>query len=207
MDVTDEDSVREGLRAICSRFGGLDLLVPNAGLAHVDSLLDMPTEAFQRVQQVNTIGYFLTIREAARLMVSQGLGGNIVVNASKNVFAPGADFGAYSASKAAGHQLGKIAAIELAKHGIRVNLVNADAVFGDDDIPSGLWQTVGESRARSRGLDPAELRGYYRQRNLLKAEIRADHVGNAVLFFATNQTPTTGATLPVDGGLPEAFPR
>jgi len=90
---------------------------------------------------------------------------------------------------------------------VRVNMVNADAVFGDAKRPSGLWQAVGPARARSRGLDPAELRDYYRQRNLLKTAVTADHVGNAVVFFASNLTPTTGATLPVDGGVPEAFPR
>jgi enoyl-[acyl-carrier-protein] reductase (NADH) len=80
-------------------------------------------------------------------------------------------------------------------------------VFGDGARPSGLWQEVGPSRAKSRGLDPAELREYYRQRNLLRAAVTPEHVGNAVVFFASNQTPTTGATLPVDGGVAEAFPR
>jgi NAD(P)-dependent dehydrogenase (short-subunit alcohol dehydrogenase family) len=206
-DVTDERSVREMVRAVCARFGGLDLCVPNAGIAHSGPLLDTPDEDWRRVIEVNATGYFLTIREAARVMVAQGLGGNIVINASKNVFAPGAEFAPYSASKAAGHQLGKVAALELAKHGIRVNMVNADAIFGDAALPSGLWQKVGPARARARGLQPDELQAYYRQRNLLKAEVRAEHVGNAVVFFASNQTPTTGATLPIDGGIPEAFPR
>jgi NAD(P)-dependent dehydrogenase (short-subunit alcohol dehydrogenase family) len=94
-----------------------------------------------------------------------------------------------------------------AEHGIRVNLINADAVFGDAEHPSGLWSTVGPDRARSRGLRPEQLPAYYRERNLLRAEVRPEHVGNAVVFFASNQTPTTGATLPVDGGLPDAFPR
>src|SRR5437867_1106834 len=147
------------------------------------------------------------LRDAAALFRRQGTGGNVIVNSSKNVFAPGADFGAYSASKAGAHQLGKVAALELAAAGVRVNLVNADAVFGDAKRPSGLWQAVGPARARSRGLDPAALQDYYRQRNLLKATVTAEHVGNAVVFFASNLTPTTGATLPVDGGVPDAFPR
>jgi NAD(P)-dependent dehydrogenase (short-subunit alcohol dehydrogenase family) len=131
----------------------------------------------------------------------------VIVNSSKNVFGPGADFGAYSASKAGAHQLGKVAALELAALGVRVNMVNADAVFGDAERPSGLWQEVGPARARSRGLEPAELEGFYHQRNLLKTRVTAEHVGNAVVFFASNLTPTTGATLPVDGGVAEAFPR
>jgi NAD(P)-dependent dehydrogenase (short-subunit alcohol dehydrogenase family) len=156
---------------------------------------------------VNLVGYFLTLRAAARVMRSQGTGGNIIVNASKNVFAPGADFGAYSASKAAGHQLAKVAAIELAPIGVRVNMINADAVFGEGDTPSGLWREIGPDRARSRGLPPDKLREYYRERNLLHAEVTGADVGRAVVFFASNQTPTTGATLPVDGGIVAAFPR
>jgi hypothetical protein len=86
-------------------------------------------------------------------------------------------------------------------------MINADAVFGDARRPSGLWQEVGPARRGSRGLDPSELQDYYRQRNLLRATVTADHVGNAVVFFASNLTPTTGATLPVDGGVADAFPR
>ena len=120
---------------------------------------------------------------------------------------PGPAFGAYSASKAAGHQLGKIAALELAEHGIRVNMINADAVFAHQDIQSGLWAEVGPQRAASRNMKTEDLPEYYRGRNLLKCRVYGHHVGNAVVFFASNATPTTGATLPVDGGVAEAFPR
>jgi NAD(P)-dependent dehydrogenase (short-subunit alcohol dehydrogenase family) len=207
MDVTDEASVHAGMDEVCRLYGGLDVLVLNAGIAHVSPLLDLEGAALRRVVDVNFHGYFNVLQAAARLMKRQSLGGNVIVNSSKNVFAPGADFGAYSASKAAGHQLAKVAAMELAPFGIRVNLINADAVFGNAARPSGLWQEVGPARAKSRGLDPAELQDFYRQRNLLKATVTPEHVGNAVVFFATNQTPTTGATLPVDGGVAEAFPR
>jgi len=207
MDVTDEESVAAGFVETCRLYGGLDLLVLNAGVAHVSALEDLDPAALRRVIEVNLVGYFLVLREAARLFRRQGLGGNVVVNSSKNVFAPGADFGAYSASKAGAHQLGRIAALELAGAGVRVNMINADAVFGDATRPSGLWQEVGPARARSRGLDPAALQDYYRQRNLLRAAVTPEHVGNAVVFFASNLTPTTGATLPVDGGVAEAFPR
>ncbi|MCP4294700.1 MAG: SDR family oxidoreductase, partial [Proteobacteria bacterium] len=88
-----------------------------------------------------------------------------------------------------------------------VNMVNPDAVFGDETISSKLWDTVGPERMKSRGLDAAGLKDYYRQRNLLKTSVLAEHVGNAVVFFASEKTPTTGATLPVDGGVPSAFPR
>ena len=188
-------------------YGGGDVVVPNAGVAHVAAIEDLCVEDFRRVLDINATGYMLFMREGIRVLRRQGLGGNIVINSSKNVFGPGRDFGAYSASKAAGHQLGKIAAIELAPHGIRVNMINADAVFAHADIPSGLWLEVGPERARSRGMNTSELPEYYRNRNLLKARVSGHHVGNAVVFFASNATPTTGATLPVDGGVAEAFPR
>jgi rhamnulose-1-phosphate aldolase/alcohol dehydrogenase len=207
MDVTDVAAVAAGIDEVCRLYGGLDVLVLNAGIAHVSPLLDLDAAALRHVVDVNFHGYFNVLQAAARLMKRQGTGGNVIVNSSKNVFAPGADFGAYSASKAAGHQLAKVAAMELAASGIRVNLINADAVFGDPKRPSGLWQEVGPARAKSRGLEPSELQDFYRQRNLLKATVTPEHVGNAVVFFATNQTPTTGATLPVDGGVADAFPR
>jgi NAD(P)-dependent dehydrogenase (short-subunit alcohol dehydrogenase family) len=131
----------------------------------------------------------------------------VIVQASKNTFAPGAGFGAYSASKAAALQLGRIAALEFAEFGVRVNMINADAVFGDGEVPSQLWQEVGPDRMKARGLDEHGLREFYRQRSLLKTTVLPRHVAEAVLFFASSKTPTTGAVLPVDGGLPEAFPR
>jgi rhamnulose-1-phosphate aldolase/alcohol dehydrogenase len=207
MDVTDEGSVRSAFEQVVKAYGGVDVIVPNAGIAHVAAIEDMLLDDFRRVMEVNAVGYLLVMREGIRILKRQGLGGHIVVNASKNVFAPGKDFGAYSASKAAGHQLGKVAAIELAPYGIRVNMINADAIFGDAETPSGLWATVGPGRAKGRNIKEEELAEYYRGRNLLKARVHGRHVGRAVVFFASNATPTTGATLPVDGGLIEAFPR
>src|SRR6185436_9446702 len=106
---------------------------------------------------------------------------------TKNVFAPGAKFGAYSATKAAAHQLARIASLELADSDIRVNMVAPDAVFSNKDRRSGLWAAVGPDRMRARGLDEAGLEEYYRGRNLLKARITPEHVGRAVLYFATRQ--------------------
>jgi NAD(P)-dependent dehydrogenase (short-subunit alcohol dehydrogenase family) len=131
----------------------------------------------------------------------------VVLISTKNVFAPGAGFGAYSATKAAAHQLARIASLEMAEIGVRVNMVAPDAVFNHGSRRSGLWETVGPDRMRARGLDEKGLESYYQSRNLLKARITATHVANAVIFFATRQTPTTGATIPVDGGLPDATPR
>jgi rhamnulose-1-phosphate aldolase/alcohol dehydrogenase len=206
-DVTDEASTAAAFAGICRRFGGVDVVVPNAGIARSTPIADLSLADWRQVQEVNSTGVFLTVREAARLMKLQGTGGNVVIISSKNVYAPGAEFAAYSASKAAAAQLGKVAALELAAHGIRVNAINPDAVFGSADNPSGLWQAVGPDRARARGLDLAGLEDFYRQRSLLKVPLTGEHVGNAVVFFASNLTPTTGATLPVDAGVPEAFPR
>jgi rhamnulose-1-phosphate aldolase/alcohol dehydrogenase len=207
MDVTDEASVRRGFDEIARAFGGVDVVVPNAGIAHVAPIEELSAADFRRVMEVNATGYLLFMREGVRLMKQQGLGGHIVVISSKNVFAPGKEFAAYSASKAAAHQLGRLAAIELAPDGIRVNMLTPDAVFGDERTPSGLWSEVAPRRAQTHDLKAEELPEYYRKRNLLQVRVVGRHVGNAVVFFASNATPTTGAVLPIDGGLPEAFPR
>jgi len=207
MDVTDEKAVAEAFGKVVETWGRVDIVVANAGIAMVAPLMDMDLEAFRKVQKVNVEGTLLTLREAGRRMTAQDSGGDIVLISTKNVFAPGAQFGAYSATKAAAHQLAGIASLELAPHGVRVNMVAPDAVFGEGARKSGLWAEVGPSRMRARGLDEKGLEEYYRGRNLLKARVTPEHVANAVLFFVTRQTPTTGVTLPVDGGLPDATPR
>ena len=211
MDVTDRESVRSGMAQIVRECGGLDILVPNAGLAHVAKLEELDEKKFRQVNEVNSMGVFQVIQAAIPVFKQQAQLGNapghIIINSSKNVFAPGAAFGAYSASKASAHQMGKIAALELAEYNVRVNMINADGIFDDHGVSSGLWDVVGPDRMRSRNLDPQGLKEYYRKRNLLQTEVLADHVGKAVVFFAASLTPTTGATLPVDGGVAAAFPR
>jgi len=181
--------------------------VLNAGIAMVAPLMDLDPDAFRKLEKVNVEGTLLTLAEAGRCLCRQDTGGDIILVSTKNVFSPGAQFGAYSATKAASHQLARIASLEYAPFDIRVNMVAPDAVFSDGKRKSGLWAEVGPSRMKARGLDEKGLEEYYRNRNLLKARVTATHVANAVLFFATRQTPTTGATIPVDGGLPDATPR
>jgi rhamnose utilization protein RhaD (predicted bifunctional aldolase and dehydrogenase)/NAD(P)-dependent dehydrogenase (short-subunit alcohol dehydrogenase family) len=207
MDVTDSASVAGSFASVVGEWGGVDLVVVNAGVALVCSLAEMGLEAFQRLERVNVEGTLLVLSEAARQFELQGIGGDIVLISTKNVFAPGARFGAYSATKAAAHQLARIASLELAELGVRVNMVAPDAVFGEGRFKSGLWAEVGPDRMKARGLDKSGLEDYYRKRNLLRSRVTARHVANAVLFFATRQTPTTGATIPVDGGLPDSTPR
>jgi len=206
-DVTDITAIERAFEKISCKFGGIDLVVPNAGIAHVARIEDLEPEKFDQVVSVNLKGTFTVIKASVPVFRRQGTGGNIVVISSKNVFAPGAAFGAYSAAKAGAHQLSKVAALELAEIGVRVNMINPDAVFGDGEVSSKLWDLIGPDRMKSRGLDADGLKNYYRERSLLKVPVLARHVGNAVVFFASNQTPTTGAALPVDAGNVTAFPR
>lgn len=206
-DVTDPKQVSSAFREIARMWGGLDLVVINAGIAHAAALTELDLEAFRRLEKVNIEGTLNLLSESARHFRLQNCGGDVVLISTKNVFAPGAGFGAYSATKAAAHQLARIASLEMASMGVRVNMVAPDAVFSHGAHRSGLWETVGPERMRARGLDEKGLESYYQSRNLLKAQVTATHVANAVIFFATRQTPTTGATIPVDGGLPDATPR
>ena len=207
IDVTDEDSVIRGIENVSLIWGGIDIVVVNAGIPLAKFLKDINLNEFSRLEKVNVEGTFLTLREITRHFILQNIGGDVIVVSTKNVPSPGAGFGAYSATKAASHQLGRIASLELAQYGVRVNMVAPDAVFSEGKYKSGLWQEIGPDRMKVRGLDEDGLQEYYQGRNLLKAKVTGRHVSNAVLFFATRQTPTTGATIPVDGGLPDATPR
>jgi rhamnose utilization protein RhaD (predicted bifunctional aldolase and dehydrogenase)/NAD(P)-dependent dehydrogenase (short-subunit alcohol dehydrogenase family) len=206
-DVTCERSMARAMDAVCSAFGGIDIVVPNAGISHSASIASHDVDAFRRVVDVNLNGVFHTLQSSIRVMRRQGTGGSVVIVSSKNVLMPGAEFSAYSASKAGAHQLGKVAALEFAGDDIAVNMVCPDAVFGSEDNPSGLWQEVGPDRARAKGIEVDTLAAHYRDRNMLKSLISAEDVGHAVLFFAARRTPTTGCLITVDGGVPGGFPR
>jgi len=207
MDVTDRNSVEKAFGSVIETWGGIDLVIINAGIAHVSSLTDINPEIFRKLEQVNVEGTLHVLSESGRHFKVQGTGGDIIVVSTKNVFSPGAKFGAYSATKAASHQLARIASLEFAEMDVRVNMVSPDAVFSHGERKSGLWAEVGPDRMKSRGLSEKELEEYYKNRNLLKSKVTAEHVARAVLFFATRQTPTTGSTIPVDGGLPDSTPR
>jgi len=207
MDVTDPGGVGAALDQTYDRFGRLDIVVHNAGIAYVAKIVEMDLARFQLLEKVNVDGTLVVLQQAGQRMIERGLGGDIVIMSTKNVPSPSAGFGAYSATKAACHQLGRIASLEFAPHDIRVNMVAPDAVFSEGKYKSGLWELVGQDRMKSRGMTEAELHEYYRNRNLLKASVTGRHVGAAVLYFVSRQSPTTGATIPVDGGLPDATPR
>lgn len=205
LDVTDERSVAAAFELARLTYGGLDVLVSNAGVAHVAPIHQLGLAEWQHSLAVNATGHFLVAREAMRLFQEQAMGGAVVFVATKNVTAPGRDFGAYSAAKAAEVQLARVLAIEGGEHGVRVNVVNPDAVFEG----SGLWsEAVRRQRASSYGIDVQELEEYYRERNLLRVRVTAEDVAEAVLWLASSRSArTTGAMIPVDGGVREAFPR
>ncbi len=205
MDVSSEASVAEAYQRVLLEYGGVDVVVVNAGVAYSSPLDKLSLDQWQRSFAINATGAFLVAREALKIMKAQQTGGSFVFVATKNVPAPGKDFGAYSASKAAQAQLGRVLALEGGAYGIRANLINPDAIFG----ASGLWSvSVREERARSYGIDSSQLEEYYRSRNILRAQVTADDVAEAALFYASDASAkTTGGMLPVDGGLREAFPR
>jgi rhamnulose-1-phosphate aldolase/alcohol dehydrogenase len=205
MDVTSEASVRAAFEATVLAWGGLDILVSNAGIAHSAPVDRMALADWERSFAVNATGHFLVAREAMRVLIRQGLGGALVFVATKNVMSPGKDFAAYSAAKAAEAQLAKVLALEGAPHGIRSNIVNPDAIFQD----SKLWsEEIRRERAAAQGITVEQLEDFYRKRNLLGARILPEDVAQAVLFLASDRSAkTTGCTLTVDGGVKDAFPR
>ena len=205
MDVTNEQEIEQAFETACLTYGGIDLLVSNAGIATCAPIDELNLSDWERNFAVNSTGHFLAARAAIRLFKAQGIGGNIVFVATKNVVAPGKDFGAYSASKAAEAQLARVVALEGGEFGIRANMLNPDAVFG----PSNLWSDeLREERARSYGISSSELEEHYRRRSLLGVEVTAEDVAESALFLASDRSSkTTGCMLPVDGGVREAFPQ
>jgi rhamnulose-1-phosphate aldolase/alcohol dehydrogenase len=205
MDVTSEASVRAAFEAAVLEYGGLDILVSNAGIAHSSPVERMALADWERSFAVNSTGHFLVAREAMRILIPQGLGGSLVFVATKNVMSPGKDFAAYSAAKAAEAQLAKVLALEGAPHNIRSNIVNPDAIFQD----SKLWsEEIRRERAAAQGIGVDQLEDFYRKRNLLGARILPEDVAQAVLFLASDRSAkTTGCTITVDGGVKDAFPR
>ncbi|HUO63446.1 MAG TPA: bifunctional rhamnulose-1-phosphate aldolase/short-chain dehydrogenase [Terriglobales bacterium] len=205
MDVASEASVRAGFEEAVLAYGGLDIVVSNAGIAHSSPVDQMTLADWERSFAVNSTGHFLVAREGMRVLKAQGLGGSFVFVATKNVMSPGKDFAAYSAAKAAEAQLAKVLALEGGPYGIRSNIVNPDAVFRD----SKLWsEDVRRERARAQGITVDQLEDFYRKRNILAAPILPEDVAEAVLFLASDRSAkTTGCTITVDGGVKDAFPR
>jgi NAD(P)-dependent dehydrogenase (short-subunit alcohol dehydrogenase family) len=204
-DVTDPKAVQAMVGAAALAFGGVDLVVNNAGLSVSKPLLET-TEADWDVQHdVMAKGSFLVSRESVRAMIAQRMGGDIVYISSKNSLFAGPDNVAYGAAKAdQAHQV-RLLAAELGEHGIRVNGVNPDGVVRGSGIFAGGW---GAQRAAVYGVPEEELGAFYAQRTLLKREVLPEHVANAVFVLTAGElSHTTGLHIPVDAGVAAAFLR
>jgi rhamnulose-1-phosphate aldolase/alcohol dehydrogenase len=205
VDVTDEAAVTAAIRAASLAFGGIDLVVNNAGLSISKPLLDTSVSDWDVQHDVMARGSFLVAREAARAMIAQGMGGDIVYISSKNAVFAGPNNVAYGAAKAdQAHQV-RLLAAELGEHGIRVNGVNPDGVVRGSGIFASGW---GAQRAAVYGVPEAELGTFYAQRTLLKKEVLPEHVAAAVFALTGGElSQTTGLHIPVDAGVAAAFLR
>jgi rhamnulose-1-phosphate aldolase/alcohol dehydrogenase len=205
VDVTDEEQIAAAFRAAVLAFGGVDLVVNNAGNSISKPLLETSVRDWDLQHDIMARGSFLVSREAARVMIAQGLGGDIVYIASKNAVFAGPNNIAYSATKAdQAHQV-RLLAAELGEHGIRVNGVNPDGVVRGSGIFAGGW---GAQRAATYGIEEEKLGEFYAQRTILKREVLPEHVANAVFALTGGDlTHTTGLHVPVDAGVAAAFLR
>jgi rhamnulose-1-phosphate aldolase/alcohol dehydrogenase len=205
LDVTDESAVADAVRAAVLAYGGLDLVVNNAGLSLSKSLLDTTSRDWDLQHDVMAKGSFLVSRETARVLIDQGLGGDIVYIASKNAVFAGPNNVAYGAAKAdQAHQV-RLLAAELGPHGIRVNGVNPDAVVRGSGIFASGW---GADRAAVYGVPEENLGAFYAERTLLKREVLPEHIANAVFALTGGDlSHTTGLHIPVDAGVAAAFLR
>ncbi|MGC5167594.1 bifunctional aldolase/short-chain dehydrogenase [Luteimicrobium sp. DT211] len=204
-DVTDEDQVQAAVDAAVLAFGGLDLVVNNAGLSISKPLLETTTKDWDLQHDVMAKGSFLVSRAAARVLIDQRLGGDIVYISSKNSVFAGPNNIAYSATKAdQAHQV-RLLAAELGEHGVKVNGINPDGVVRGSGIFAGGW---GAKRAAVYGVSEDKLGEFYAQRTLLKREVLPEHVANAVFVLCTSDLDhTTGLHVPVDAGVAAAFLR
>ena len=204
-DVTDESAVDDMFRAAAVEYGGLDILVSNAGIASSASIENTSVELWDRNSSVLGRGYFLASRAAYRLMKGQGLGGAVVFIGSKNALVPSSGVSAYCAAKASELHLARCLALEGGQFGIRVNVVNPDAVLRGSKIWSGEWR---RQRAEAYHIDESELERYYRDRSLLKREVLPADIAEAVYFLASPKSAkSTGNILNVDAGNAGAFTR
>ncbi len=205
-DVTDEEEVARAYHQAILEYGGVDVVVSNAGLASSAPIEETSVEMWDKNYAVLARGYFLVSREAFRIMKEQNVGGSLVFVASKNSLAAGKNASAYSSAKAAELHLARCLAEEGGADRIRVNTVNPDAVLQGSKIWGSSWR---EERAAAYGIKPQELEEHYRQRNVLKVNVLPEDVAEAVLHFASEvrSSRSTGNVLNVDGGVKEAYSR
>ncbi|MGQ3053159.1 MAG: bifunctional rhamnulose-1-phosphate aldolase/short-chain dehydrogenase [Roseateles sp.] len=204
-DITSEAEVESLIAATALRFGGLDILVSNAGIASAAPLEDTSLEIWNRNQNILVTGYFLVSRAAFRLLKAQKIGGSMVFVASKNGLVASAGASAYCTAKAAEIHLARCIALEGAAIGVRVNVVNPDAVIRGSRIWDGKWK---EERAASNKIDSDNIEEFYRQRSMLKLSVLPEDIAEAVYFLASDKSgKSTGNILNVDAGNAAAFTR
>ncbi|WP_422072121.1 bifunctional rhamnulose-1-phosphate aldolase/short-chain dehydrogenase [Tranquillimonas rosea] len=205
MNVTSEDAVAAAYARMAVEFGGVDIVVSNAGIASSAKIEDTTLELWNRNMSILSTGYFLVAREAFKLLKAQGIGGSMVFVASKNGLAASPGASAYCTAKASEIHLARCLALEGAPEGIRVNVVNPDAVLRGSRIWEGEWL---EQRAATYGTDKAGLEEHYRQRSLLKRSVLPEDIAEACYFFAAETSAkSTGNILNVDAGNVQAFTR
>ncbi|HML21896.1 MAG TPA: bifunctional aldolase/short-chain dehydrogenase [Aggregatilinea sp.] len=205
MNVTDEAAVVEAFRQAVLAYGGVDVVINNAGIAGGAPITETSLADWNRNQSILATGYFLVAREAFRVLKAQGRGGSLVFVASKNSIVAGKGASAYSAAKAAEIHLARCLAEEGGEHGIRVNSVLPDAVIQGSSIWDSEWK---EARAKNYGIGVDELQDFYAKRNTLKVAVLPDDIAEAILFFAgPRSAKTTGGMITVDGGQPAAYVR
>jgi len=205
VDVTDEAQVIGSFAEAAAEFGGLDILVSNAGLASSAPVEETTLALWSRNMDILSTGYFLVSREAFRLFRTQGIGGNVVFVASKNGLAASPNASAYCTAKAAEIHLARCLALEGAEAQIRVNVVNPDAVLRGSKIWTGAWK---EERAAAYKMSTDELEEHYRKRSMLKRSVFPEDVAEAIYFFACEASAkSTGNILNVDAGSQQSFPR
>ena len=205
-DVTDDGALARAFEEAILTFGGLDIAVACAGNARRGTVADTTDADYHLLSELLMRAYFTTVRAASQLMIRQNTGGSIVFVASKNGVATGSNASVYSAAKAFELHLMRTAANDLAKHGIRCNAVNPDAVLQGSGIWNDKWRT---ETAATLGINPDDLQEHYRKRTLLGVIVSADDVAEAVAWLASERrsSRTTGAVVPVDGGIREGFVR
>ena len=205
MDVSDENSVEAAFRRAAVEFGGVDILVSNAGIASSAPVEETSLELWNRNMDILSTGYFLVSRGAFKLMRRQRLGGSIVFVGSKNALAASPNASAYCTAKASEIHLARCLALEGAEAGIRVNVVNPDAVLRGSKIWQGEWL---EQRAMTYSTDKEGLEEMYRKRSMLKRSVFPEDIAEACYFFASDASAkSTGNIVNVDAGNVQAFTR
>lgn len=205
MDVTQEAQVAASLNAIAVEYGGIDILVSNAGISSSAPIDETDLATWNRNMDILSTGYFLVSRDTIKLMKQQDLGGAIVFIASKNGLAASPNAAAYCTAKAAEIHLARCIALEGAPHGIRANVVNPDAVLRGSKIWNGEWR---KQRAAAYDMDPDQLEEHYRKRSLLKRSVFPEDVAEATYFLVSdNASKSTGNIINVDAGNAQSFTR